>query len=182
VPPAPDPAGQERAPVVVYLEPVQGAPRAPRRLPTVTVHPDPAAFFPAFLVVAAGQELRFPGSPEVYHHVFSYSKPNDFDLGVAEQGDARVVTLHHSGAVRLYCSLHPWETGLVFVSPSPYFDTVDDAGSYEIREVPPGRYRLIAWAEARSGASRIVTVRHGRSTPVELSAPEPAAPAPGARP
>ena len=40
-----------------------------------------ARFSPPILVVAAGQKVEMRNDDRIYHNVFSYSVPNDFDLG-----------------------------------------------------------------------------------------------------
>jgi plastocyanin len=126
-------------------------------------------FSPSFVVVTAGQSVRFNNEDEIYHRIFSYSESNRFDLGILRRGSSKTVTLEHPGAVRFYCSLHPGERGTIFVAPSPYFDTIYPPDTYEIRGVPPGRYRLRTWTETMPGVARLVAVHGGKSTPIELS-------------
>lgn len=45
------------------------------------------------------------------------------------------------------CSIHPWMQGIVFCFAHPYFAVTDAEGRFEIRKVPAGKYRLIAWHE-----------------------------------
>ena len=62
----------------------------------------------------------------------------------------------------------PWESGVIVVTPSPWFDTSRTSGSYEIRDVPRGRYRLRTWSEPLPSVERIVVVTGGESTAVDL--------------
>ncbi len=156
-------------PVVVYLDPLEGADHSWIPTGEVTVRQRDHLFSPSFAVVIAGQSVRFQNEDEVYHRIFSYSEPNRFDLGVLRQGDSKTLTLQHEGAVRFYCSLHPWERGTFFVSPSPYFDTIDPPGTYEILGVPPGRYQLRSWSESTPSVARVVTVHGGDFTPIDLT-------------
>jgi hypothetical protein len=72
--------------------------------------------------------------------------------------------------VRFYCSLHPWESGVILVTPSRYFDTSGASGRYEIRDVPSGRYRLRTWSEPLASVERIVVVTAGESTAIDIDA------------
>ena len=80
-------------PVVVFLEGADG--RIPFEPPghTPRIHQKNATFSPSFLVVAAGQTVAMPNDDVIFHNVFSYSKPNRFDLGLFPKGSSRSVTL-----------------------------------------------------------------------------------------
>jgi plastocyanin len=161
---APDPPQ-----IVVYLERLDGEtqPRAP--LAVETIHETAGSFSPDLLVVAPGQTVRFSNEDGVYHQIFSSSEPNAFDLGSIKADESREVTFAHHGVVRVYCSLHPWESGVIFVAPTSHFHTVQPPGRYEILDVPPGRYRLSTWGDALRSANQVVTVQPGQASSIELA-------------
>jgi plastocyanin len=155
-------------PFAVYLEPLGHTPEF--------VTPDPvkidqrdATFDPGFVVVVAGQEVSMPNRDSFYHNVFSYSRPNDFDLGLYSEGERRSLVLRHPGVVRIYCSIHESMRAVILVSPTPWFDRVDRRGSFRIANVPPGRYRIQVFNEALPPQSRDLTVRALESTRVEIA-------------
>jgi hypothetical protein len=154
-------------PVVVYLEPLDARVAPAASGPPVRVVPASPGSAPSFAVVARGASVRFPHRDAFVHRIFSYSEPNAFDLGVVGPGDAPPVRLEHTGSVRFYCSLHPWETGLIFVAPSPWFDTPEAPGPFEIREVPAGRYRLFAWSGEDPAEVRTLSVQAGEATALD---------------
>jgi hypothetical protein len=45
------------------------------------------------------------------------------------------------------CNQHPWEKAYVGVFNHPFFAISDMFGRYEIRGIPPGSYKLVAWHE-----------------------------------
>ena len=156
------------APVVVYLDRVGGTldydpPRA-----IATVRQRDARFVPRFLVVAAGQSVDMPNDDLIYHNVFSYSKRNAFDLGLYPSGRSKTVQLRYPGVVKTYCSIHESMNGTIFVAPSPYHQTVSDAGRFSIPGVPPGRYRAAAWSERLPRTQKTIEVRAGGRVSVEL--------------
>lgn len=157
--------------VVVYLEPLEPGWRHRSRPARSTLRQGGRESWPALLAVAAGDSVEFRGEDEVHHQIFSYSEPNAFELGLGGPDDAEVVTLRHEGVVRFYCSLHPWESGVILVAPTRYFDTSGATGRYEIRHVPRGRYRLHTWSEAPADVERIVLVTGGEATSVDIDIP-----------
>jgi plastocyanin len=159
----------DAGPVVVYLDPPAGwaAGERPRGLPTVSQRN--ARFEPTFLAVADGSSVSMPNDDAIYHNVFSYSRPNQFDLGLYPGGDSRSVTFAHPGVVKIYCSIHESMSGTIFVAPSPWFDRVGPDGGFAIAGVPPGSYRLRTWSERLPESARSVTVSPGATLSVELS-------------
>lgn len=144
-------------PVVVFLEREQGTDAVPRTS-RARIRQYNARFDPEFLVVTAGQDVEMPNEDTIFHNVFSFSKPNDFDLGVYPSGESRTVSFRQPGLVKLYCSIHESMSGAVLVTPSPWFATASGSGSYRIKGVPAGSYRVTAWNEKLPTSTRRIEV------------------------
>ena len=150
------------APVVVYLEPLDGASAGdsvPHR--TARMRQKDAHFAPPFLVVPAGSTVEMANDDAIYHNVFSYSRPNDFDLGLYPAGESRKLPLRHPGVVKLYCSIHESMNATILVTPTRWFDVVDAKGGYALEGVQPGRYRAVVWAERLPETSRAIEIGAG---------------------
>jgi plastocyanin len=165
-------------PIVAYLDaPEEGGRLAfavPREVPQM--RQSGVRFRPELLVVAAGQRVSLPNDDAIYHNVFSFSKLNAFDLGLYPQGESRSVVLRHPGVVRAYCSIHESMSGTILVAPSPWHAVADASGAFEIRGVPPGRYRLWVWNDRLPRIARAIRVAPGEvnALVVALGAEEPA--------
>jgi len=173
LPTGPGAAGPH-GPVVVYLAQWAGGPAAqrpggPASAATRSLRIRPDAFAPRLTVVSASQRVRFRNQDQIYHRVFSASEAKPFDVGTLAEGASKSVRFERPGAVRFYCALHENESGLLFVSPSPWYAAVGADGAFEISDVPPGRYQLRTWSEGLRPVSRTVTVASGRSTAVEIA-------------
>jgi plastocyanin len=151
----------ELGPIVVFLEPEGGGRVAAAAGRRPAIHQHNARFEPDFLVVTAGQTVEMPNDDTIFHNVFSFSRPNDFDLGVYPAGELRTVTFAHPGLVKLYCSIHESMSGAVLVTPSPWFARAGPDGEYRIPSVPPGRYGLRVWNEMLPLLERDVVVGAG---------------------
>lgn len=137
--------------MVVYLEsPDPGraieAPREP-----VKVSQRGARFAPALVIVCAGQSVDFLNDEDrnIEHSVFSNAPPKKFDLGMYPPGQSRTVVFDKPGAVFLYCAIHKYMDGVVYVSPTPYFSRVSADGRYAIEGVPAGNWVLKTWQRRR---------------------------------
>jgi len=151
-------------PLIVFLDAVEGKLRVDPPKDTPKISQREAKFSPDFLVIAAGQTVEMPNDDKIVHNVFSFSKPNDFDLGLYPKGEQKKVTFLHPGVVDLFCSIHSKMNATIFVAPSPYYSQADAEGAFEIRGVPPGRYRLKTWNRKLPAAGVEIAVAAGKPT------------------
>jgi plastocyanin len=156
----------DAGPIVVYLEAV--AAPAPRAGTGAEIRQHLARFEPGFTVVPVGAPVRMPNDDTIFHNVFSYSRPNDFDLGLYAAGEARTVRFEQPGLVRIYCSIHERMNGMIFVTPSSLYATPSGNGEYRIAGVPAGRYRLRVWSERLPIWTRDVELRSGENAEIEV--------------
>ena len=163
------------APIVVYLEPLDGSPAGNSPPPrTARMRQRDARFSPPFLVVAAGTSVEMANDDAIYHNVFSYSRPNDFDLGLYPAGETRTLVLRHPGVVKLYCSIHESMNATVLVTPTRWFDVVDAKGGYAITGIRPGRYRAVMWAERLPAAAQEIEIGAGPAPALDWEIGSPA--------
>ena len=155
-------------PMVVYLDGVDRdlEYRVPAEIPRISQKD--ARFAPSFLVIARGQTVDMPNDDTIVHNVFSYSRPNELDLGLYPKGNSKAITFLHSGVVRVYCSIHESMNAVIFVAPSPYHALAGASGAFEIANVPAGRYRLRTWNQMLPEAAREVELAAGKDAEVEL--------------
>jgi plastocyanin len=152
---------------VVYLTGDAAEAPAPAKRPSVRQRN--AYFSPDFLAIAAGQTVDMPNDDQIFHNVFSFSKPNDFDLGLYPAGESRRVTFAHPGVVKIYCSIHESMSGTIFVSPTPFFAVASATGDFEITGVPAGRHTLRVWNEKLPEAVRQIELEPGERQRVAVT-------------
>jgi len=136
---APDPS-----PAVVWLDKVPAAKVEPK---TVQMRQEGLELRPRVLALPAGSTVQFPNQDDVFHNLFSYSKPKRFDLGRYPKGESQSVTFDAKGQVDLRCEVHDHIRGYIHIFDHPYFAVAAEDGSYTIPKVPPGKYTLVAWKE-----------------------------------
>ena len=157
------------APVVVYLDPIDPGVTFEVPAASVEIRQEDARFVPPFRAVVRGQAVEMPNLDRIFHNVFSYSKPNDFDLGTYPAGESRTIRFQHPGVVRAYCSIHERMSATIFVSPTPWFAIADSTGRYAIAGVPAGRYRLRTWAERLPASAREVSLAAGKRHVIDVA-------------
>ncbi len=133
--------------MIVFLEPLGSTPplTAPHKVEVISQKG--AKFSPSLLVIAAGQTVEFRNDEDrpIEHNVFSRSPALPFDLGLYPPPQAKRVTFDKPGPVRLYCSIHRYMDGVIYVCPTRLFAPVGADGAFRIDDVPAGEYRLRTW-------------------------------------
>ncbi len=120
-------------------------------------------FLPFVAVAAAGARVAFHNSDPFPHNVFSPDNEK-FNLGNLPQSGTRTRVFEHPGAYTLLCNLHPGMIGYLLVTPTTHFARVDAKGTYQLKDVPVGTYRVTAWAPRMTAATQSVTVTQGSVT------------------
>jgi plastocyanin len=149
---------------VIYLE--SDAPKAQSYVPP-SAHPildqKDLTFHPQVLPILIGTTVDFPNRDNLFHNVFSYSSPKEFDLGRYPTGDSRSVRFDKAGIVRVYCDIHSHMNATILVLENPYFAIPDDGGTFIIRSVPNGTYMARLWYGRDLAGSQSVTIKNGET-------------------
>jgi plastocyanin len=154
--------GQNPVPAetLVWIEPLTT--RTPRLTPaTFQITTRNKTLVPHVLAIPVGSTVVFPNDDPISHNLFSLSSNNAFDLGLYRKGAGKSQKFQTPGIVNVYCNVHPNMSAVIHVMATPYFAFADANGSFSVGNVPPGRYRLVAWNE-QGGQNE---------APVEISGP-----------
>ena len=155
-------AASDLGAAVVYLEGGSAA-----RPVSADVAINDKEFVPRVIVVPVGSTVRFLNHDPFDHNVFSAAEPA-FDLGQYGRGQTRDWTFTSPGLARVFCNIHPRMVVFVEVMTSRYFTQASADGTFEIADVPPGRWVLHAWHERSPEVTRELTVTAAGATGVEL--------------
>jgi len=133
---------------VIWLKRADG--RTPRPAPArgKVITQRNKTFLPHVLAVPVGTTVDFRNEDDIFHNVFSLSRPNDFDTGLYRGGVSYPQTFRKSGVVQILCNIHSSMIAYVYVVDSPYYTQADATGAFTIRNVPVGEYELETWHEA----------------------------------
>lgn len=140
---------------VVWLEPV-GATKVTKPAAQVAqMVTRSKALQPHVIAIPAGSTIQFPNDDPISHNLFSLSSGNVFDLGLYRKGAGKSKKFDRPGVVNVYCNVHPNMSAVVHVLETPYISYIDSTGAFAIKDVWPGKYRLIAWNELGTTQSEI---------------------------
>ena len=142
---------------LVWLEPAGG--KNMRRPPaTYQMMTRGKALVPHLLAIPLGSTVEFPNDDPISHNLFSLSTSNAFDLGLYRKGAGKSHKFDIPGVVNVYCNVHPSMSAVIHVMATPYYTFADAAGNYAMGDIPPGKYRLVAWNEQGGQADSPVEV------------------------
>lgn len=132
---------------VVYLEGIERGKKAP----DVVLDNAKCVFTPHVVPVTlgAGKVLIKNSDPLLHNTHGVVERLTAFNIALPSQGQVVDITrrIKKVGAIEVLCDAHTHMQAWIVVRDSPYFAVTDEQGQFRIDEVPPGRYRLVAWHE-----------------------------------
>jgi plastocyanin len=132
--------------VVVYLKDVRTENGSSAAM--ATIDQVDCRYVPHVIGVQTGQSLRFHSSDPTLHNVhYNASKNPSNNFGFNGAGAEHKVTFTAPEFIRVKCDVHPWMTGYVGVFENPWFAVSGESGTFELKGIPPGQYKLAAWHE-----------------------------------
>jgi hypothetical protein len=102
---------------------------------------------PHLLLVPVQATLTVKSSDPLLHTVHM-SGNADYNLPFTTQGQEITRPMPREGVVSLRCNAgHVWMNGEMIVAKHPYYAVTDESGNFELTNVPPGNYEIVAWHE-----------------------------------
>jgi plastocyanin len=152
--------------IYVYLKPVKRSySKAPGAGMTFAMHQHNEQFDPHVLVVPRGATVTFPNDDaNTTHNVFSPTEPH-FDLGRANGVQSKNLSrrFDDEGVFDIFCDIHQKMWAKIKVVDTTFIAKVE-GGKYTFANIPPGNYKVVAWAPSTVEVmSDVVTVADGQT-------------------
>jgi len=159
-----DPDGVPVPEVAVFVE--QEGTAAPRASPESAVMDQrDKQFVPHLLVVQKGASVLFPNSDVIGHHVYSFSKPNNFVLPLYTGDPHDPVIFGHDGIVMLGCNIHDNMLAYIVVVDTDLFGVTDESGSVLINIADSATgYSVTIWSPRIRDVEQELSKRVDRSS------------------
>lgn len=91
-------------------------------------------YSPHVLAIHKNQQVSFPNSDNVRHHIYSFSKAKQFEVKLYAGTPLSPITFENEGIVVLGCNIHDSMLGYIVVYESGKFSVVDKKGMVSFTE------------------------------------------------
>lgn len=104
-------------------------------LPVIIMDQVDKQFSPVLLIAQQGQQVNFPNSDNIRHHVYSFSPTKPFQLKLYSGQPEKPITFDNEGVVVLGCNIHDSMVGYIYVAKSELVYQSDEQGRIELKNV-----------------------------------------------
>lgn len=106
-------------------------------------------FVPRVSYVYKGQQVHFPNSDDVRHHVYSFSKAKTFELKLYSGSASKPMVFDTAGVVVLGCNIHDRMIGYIYIAENEIAAKTDAVGRASIDEgvlqQPYAGHKISVW-------------------------------------
>lgn len=129
--------------------------------PPVVLDQKGCLYTPTILAIQTGQKLVVKNSDPCIHNVHTVStagNPEHNDAQMPGGADLTFTFPKPEMFMTFKCDVHPWMFAWVSIFDNPYFSISDADGKFDIKNVPPGKYTVVADHRKLGKQSQVVEV------------------------
>jgi plastocyanin len=135
----------------------------------VTFDQKQCEFVPHVIAMPVGATLEIVNGDKLFHNV--HAREGDktvFNYAMPVPNHVIPKPMKQPGLLHVTCDVHPWMRAWVDVLPTSAFAVTDEAGSYTISGLPPGKYTLRLWHERLGEKEQPVEITAGGAATVDI--------------
>lgn len=140
-------ANKGLADVVVMLKGISGKSTGASS-PPVVLDQKGCQYVPSIVALQTGQKLIVKNSDPVLHNIHSLpAAPENKEQNVSQMPngpDLNFTFAKPENFLKFKCDVHPWMFAWITVVDHPYFAVTDKDGKFTIKNVPAGKYTVVA--------------------------------------
>jgi len=159
--------------VFIYLSKKPAGTRMPEGTVTeMAMDHRACTFIPHAMVVMTGQPIRIKNSDGIAHNV--HTKPTrsgEFNSGIGANNADGILTSYKNAErtpARVICDYHTWMSAWHLPLDHPYGAVTNEAGEFELGDLPAGKHKFTIWHEGNVLAEKEVTITADQTTPLDL--------------
>ncbi len=157
--------------VVVFVKSGLGSYKFSRPSAPAVLSQKNCMYEPHVLALMTDQPLEIQNNDPTMHNVHPMPKQNRQWSTSQPPGSAALKSsfARPEFAMPVLCNVHPWMRAFVFVFDHPYFSVSSKAGSFELKNLPPGTYTIEAWQESLGTLDQTVTLSAKESKTISFA-------------
>jgi hypothetical protein len=160
---------------VVFFEAIDKGKPWPKAA-AAEIFQEKCAFHPYVQLARRGADLRIVNKDPLLHNIHAYeligrARRTMFNVAQPQAGqvDVQPLALRRGQVVEVACDAHNWMSAWIVALDHPYAAVVGGDGGFELGDVPPGAYRLIAWHPTLGSLAREVEVEAGGRATIDFT-------------
>ena len=133
-------------------------------------------YHPRVIAVQTNQTIEILNNDATTHNIHPVPKNNREWNKSQAAGTPKLMESfpREEVAIPVKCNVHPWMKAYIAVLRHPYFRVTSKDGAFELKNLPPGDYTLVAWHEKLGESEQKVTLGAKETKTVEFSFKAPA--------
>ena len=147
--------------VIVYIkEGLSGDFPVPEDKPVIDQNG--CTYKPHVLTCMVKQTVIVRNSDSTLHNIHGLPRKNaEFNFGQPRVKMEKEMTFTKEEIFRVKCDVHPWMSAWVGVFKHPFHDVSGTKGTFEIKDLPAGKYVVAAWHERFGEVTQDVEIADG---------------------
>lgn len=143
---------------LVIVDDIQKGKAAPKQ--DIVIENKECHFEPLVGIAYNGAEFVVKNSDPVFHNtkLLLPTGQTVYNLAFPKQGQVIKKPVRKMGFINIKCSAHKWMRAYVFASEHPYVAVTGKDGSFEIKDLPAGKYTLKIWHEGLGEQKKTIEV------------------------
>lgn len=151
--------------VIVTVEDVQKGKAAPKT--DFTIDNTKCRFEPLVGIAYKDANLIIKNSDPILHNtnlalVLKDKRRTVYNLALPKKDQEIKKPVKVTGFNDVKCNAHSWMRGYVYISEHPYVAVTDENGNFEIKDLPPGKYKIRFWHEGFGETTKDVEISAGK--------------------
>ena len=140
---------------------------------TITLTNNHCMFEPRVQGSSVGQQIKIASDDPILHNTHPQNNDTNatiYNIALPYKGFSVTKPLPATPElIRVKCDAHEWMRAWIWEFDHPYYATTDADGHFEIKDVPPGTYTVVAWHEVMGQKDASATVSAGKPVTVDFS-------------
>lgn len=161
-----DQDGKPVSQAVIEFTASQGGPLWSHTKQTAVMDQVNKRFVPGLLTITRGDEVNFPNSDNIRHHVYSFSQPKPFELKLYSGQPEAPLLFDKPGIVVLGCNIHDSMVGYIYVAESEQVVMTNNKGLASIGSNLKYDGLRVWHPEQRGGHLGVKTLRRDQLKPM----------------
>ena len=144
----------------------------PKPTQPITLTNSHCMFVPRVQGACVGQQVKNVSDDPIFHNTHPQIEETGatlYNIALPFKGFSFVHSLPpQAGTLKVKCDAHEWMLAWILEFDHPYFTTTDTEGKFDIGDVPPGTYSVVAWHEVMGERTTTVTVSPDKAATVDF--------------